>query len=452
MQDSELVIDNLNSPIMSAFSEEGLNLSLSSASPHKDLWPLLDSEVLGFSIMFLISAIANAAGIGGGMIMIPLFVMLFYFETHTAVPLAQVMIFGGALIAVFMKVNARHPTRDRPLILYKLIMLVQAPMLLGATFGALVSTTIPSWLIELMVTTTVVFLCYNTTKKAIALYRQETKELSNERLLSDKPDLRDSENLEATSYGVELHRHTENEQLRAIYREETRMLPIKEILVIFGVWILAISFTFMEGGSTPSIIGITKCSPGFFGLIAAYVCICGLIFWYSCRYLIQDTEVKDALGYEWDQGDLKWTKKNTIIFGVVSMVIGFICGMLAFAVGMLLIPIILRYGVRPEQAAASSSFMVMFSTSVAILQFITSDVLNLQYALAILILSWVGSFTGIMIVKRLIERFRRPSILVFLLSFIMGIVIPLVPSYGIAKLISNLESGSAELGFQDFCK
>jgi uncharacterized membrane protein YfcA len=440
------------SGIVSAFSDERLDLHVSLTSPHKGFWPLLGSEVLGLLIMFLVSAVANAAGIGGGMIMIPILVMLFYFETHAAVPLAQVMIFGGAVIAILIKFNARHPTRDRPLILYKLIMLVQAPMLLGATLGALVSTTMPSWLIELLVTITVVITCYTTTKKAFALHKQETKELSNERLICDKPDLRDSENLETTPYGIEVHRHADYEKLRAIYRQERRSLPIQEVSAIIGIFLLFILFTLMKGGSAPSIIGIQKCSSGFYGLIVAFVCICALIFWYISRHVIQDTKVKDALGYEWDKGDLKWTQKDSIIFGAISIVIGFICSMLALSVGMLFIPLILRYGVRPEQASASSSLLVVFSSSVSILQYITSNALNLEYSSKLLILALCGSTTGIMIFKRIVERYRRPSILVFLLAFIMAIAVVLVPLYGVTKLISSLESGSAYLGFQDFCE
>jgi hypothetical protein len=64
-----------------------LELSQSSESLHKSIWPPTSSEIAGYFIMFLMSALSNAAGLGGGTVMIPAFVVLFYFETHTAVPL-----------------------------------------------------------------------------------------------------------------------------------------------------------------------------------------------------------------------------------------------------------------------------------------------------------------------------------------------------------------------------
>ena len=149
-----------------------LDLSQSSESLHKSIWPPTSSEIAGYLIMFLMSALSNAAGIGGGTVMIPAFVVLFYFETHTAVPLAQVMVFVGAMGAVVLKLQNRHPTRDRPLIFCKFIMLVQSPMLLGATFGAIINTILPAWLIELMLAITLAAMCYSSIKKGIALFRK----------------------------------------------------------------------------------------------------------------------------------------------------------------------------------------------------------------------------------------------------------------------------------------
>ena len=105
--------------------------SSSSELPHKGVFPIETIEIIGYLIIFIISGLANAAGIGGGPVMTPILVCLFFFETHTAIPLAQVIVFGGSLVAISVKLSSRHPTRDRPLIFYQLIMLIQAPLLFG---------------------------------------------------------------------------------------------------------------------------------------------------------------------------------------------------------------------------------------------------------------------------------------------------------------------------------
>lgn len=428
-----------------------LDLSQASESLHKSIWPPTGSEIAGYFIMFFMSALANAAGIGGGTVMIPAFVVLFYFETHTAVPLAQVMIFVGAMGAVALKLQNRHPTRDRPLIFYKFIMLVQSPLLLGATVGAIINTILPAWLIELMLALTLATMCYSTTKKGITLFKKETKENSNERLLPQEYEMKSTVHADTSSSSEGAQEVIEDEKLRAILNEEKKIVPLKEVCVIFGIWVTVVIFTFMRGGTVPSIVGIQKCSSEYFGLIAAFVCILTLIFLYNLNYVIQDTELKESLNYNWDVSDLKWTKKAALTFALITIGIGFLSGMIGLAGGFMLIPLMLAYGVRPEQATATSSSMVVFTSSTTILQFIVANKLHPEYAVAVFCISLLGSYTGIRVVKRLIDRFNRPSIVVFILAVIMGLVVLLVPTYGIINLMHDYQNGSVNLGFKDFC-
>lgn len=452
MQVILFVLVSVCANLSSAWEHENLDLSLNSELVHKGIWPPTTSEVLGYVLMFIVSALANTAGIGGGTIMIPVFVMMFYFETHTAVPLAQVMIFGGAAVAIIIKIRNRHPTRNRPLIFYELIMLVQAPMLLGITFGAIINTILPSWLIELMITLVIGFMCYSTINKAIALFHKESKKLSTECLIpASETELKSVVKFEVNSHDENASSSTKSVELETIVQEEKKILPIKKVAVIIGIWLLVVLFTLIKGGSVPSIVGIEKCSVGYFGLTAGFVCILAMIFIYNLRFVIRDTEVKEALHYNWDETDLKWTKKNAVNFGLLSMVIGFVAGMVGFAGGIMMIPLMLIYGIRPEQAAATSSSMVVFTSSAAILQFSTSNMLNPEYGLAVLFISLMGSLSGILVVRGLIERFHRPSIIVFILAFIMALVVLLVPLYGVSNLIHNYQNGTADLGFRNLC-
>ncbi len=428
-----------------------LELSQSSESLHKSIWPPTSSEIAGYFIMFLMSALSNAAGLGGGTVMIPAFVVLFYFETHTAVPLAQVMVFVGAIGAVALKLQNRHPTRDRPLIFYKFIILVQSPMLLGATFGAITNTILPAWLIELMLAITLSAITYSSTKKGITLFRKETKENSSERLLLQENEMKSVVHVDGTSCSEGTHEVIEDEKLRAILNEEKKIAPLKEVLVIFGIWVIVVIFTFMRGGVVPSIVGIQKCSSEYFGLIAAFICILCIIFSYNLSYVIRDTALKESLNYNWDVCDLKWTKKTALTFAFITIGIGFLSGMIGLGGGFFLIPLMLAYGVRPEQATATSSSMVVFTASTNILQFIVANKLHPEYGVAVFCISLLGSYIGIRVVKKLIDRLNRPSIVVFILAFIIGLVVVLVPTYGIINLIHDYQNGSANLGFIDFC-
>lgn len=424
-----------------------------SESTHKDLWPPEETEVIGYIIMFFVSALANAAGIGGGSIMTPVLVLLFYFETRTAVPLSQVIIFAGAAVAIALKFKNRHPRRNRPLIFYELIVLVQAPILLGTFFGALLNAIFPSWLIELVLTSVLGFMFYTTLKKAMVLYRKESKLISNQSLLGEKmkEDIRYSI-AETAQSSDRANLDRESAKLAAILSKEESLLPLKEFLIIVGIWVIVVLFTLMKGGSVPSIVGIQECSHEYFGLITLFVFTLGLIFMYNLHQAVKSTEQKEALGYNWDEYDIKWTKKNALTFGLLSILIGFVAGLIGIAGGLMLIPMMLSFGVGPEQAAATSSFTVVFTSSIAILHYISSGLLNFQYAAAVLCVSFCGAYTGITLVKKIIEKYQRPSIIVFILAFLMAVVVTLVPSYGITNLIQDYNDGTAEFGFKNLCE
>ena len=53
-------------------------------------------EICGTFIIIVMSALANAGGIGGGGIMVPILIIMFLFQAHFAIPLSQAIIFGGS--------------------------------------------------------------------------------------------------------------------------------------------------------------------------------------------------------------------------------------------------------------------------------------------------------------------------------------------------------------------
>jgi uncharacterized membrane protein YfcA len=426
--------------------------SSSSEYDHKDVLPIKPIEIIGYLIIFIVAALASSAGTGGGPVMTTILVCLFFFETHAAIPLAQVIVFGGTLAATSFNVSSRYPTRDRPLIFYQFMMLIQAPLLFGTAFGALVNTILPSWLIEILLTSVLIYTCITSFKKGIMLHQKESKHKSAEQILEGEKS--EKQPLCQPEMAHNNHRYLESydtARLDPITKAEKRWVPIKEVLIIFGIWIVVVLYTLMRGASVPSIIGIEKCSPAYFGLSAGFVCVQFVIFLITLKIVIKDTETKEALCYNWDECDIKWTKKNAIFFGVICIGVGFLAGMVGVAGGLILMPIMLHYGMRPEQAAATSSLMMLFTASTAILQFVTSNLVHPQYGVVVILISFAGSFTGIMVVKKVIERLQRPSIIVFILGFIMAISAVIIPTYGTIKFIDSLENGSGNLGFRSLC-
>ncbi|CAM9735245.1 unnamed protein product, partial [Hapterophycus canaliculatus] len=69
--------------------------------------------------------IAAAGGIGGGGILVPIYILVLRFSPKYAVPLSNMTIFGGAITNTFLNMKKRHPLADRPLVDWDLILVME---------------------------------------------------------------------------------------------------------------------------------------------------------------------------------------------------------------------------------------------------------------------------------------------------------------------------------------
>lgn len=69
--------------------------------------------------------IAAAGGIGGGGILVPIYILVLRFSPKYAVPLSNITIFGGAITNTILNMKKRHPLADRPLVDWDLILVME---------------------------------------------------------------------------------------------------------------------------------------------------------------------------------------------------------------------------------------------------------------------------------------------------------------------------------------
>lgn len=82
---------------------------------HKPLWPLDTSDQVGFTLCILGLMVAAGGGIGGGGILVPIYILVMGFSPKHAIPLSNITVLGGALGNMILNVRKRHPLADRPL-------------------------------------------------------------------------------------------------------------------------------------------------------------------------------------------------------------------------------------------------------------------------------------------------------------------------------------------------
>lgn len=97
---------------------------------HKTLFPLNFQDLLGTFLVSIGLLIAASGGIGGGGILVPLFILIFEFGPKHAVALSNFCILATSITNVVINLPKRHPHANRPLVDWDLI-LVMEPLTMG---------------------------------------------------------------------------------------------------------------------------------------------------------------------------------------------------------------------------------------------------------------------------------------------------------------------------------
>ena len=88
--------------------EESSNaVDLSDASP---------AAMMGIILISAALVLASAGGIGGGGILVPLFILVLHWSPRYAIPLSNITIFAGGIMNTCVNFGKRHPTANRPMI------------------------------------------------------------------------------------------------------------------------------------------------------------------------------------------------------------------------------------------------------------------------------------------------------------------------------------------------
>merc|ERR1719343_543831 len=152
---------------------------------HPSLFPLSTSDRIGFSLAICGLMIAAGGGIGGGGILVPIYILVMGFDPKHGIPLSNVTVFGGAIANMILNSRKRHPLADRPLIDWDLILVMEPLTIAGALLGAFLNKILPEEFLSFMLVLLLSFTAYNSLKKAIKMYRKESRKLREQGL---KPD------------------------------------------------------------------------------------------------------------------------------------------------------------------------------------------------------------------------------------------------------------------------
>ena len=169
--------------------DDGQSSSSSSSSSypsdHPPLFPLRSTDVLGFMCASLGLVLAAGGGIGGGGILVPIYILVLGFPSKLAIPLSNVTVLGGAIANTLHNARRRHPgypAVDRPLIDWDLILVMEPPTLAGALVGANLNKVLPETVILALLVLLLTVTAHGTLRKARRMHVRETEEARRSRV------------------------------------------------------------------------------------------------------------------------------------------------------------------------------------------------------------------------------------------------------------------------------
>ncbi|KAM3567966.1 hypothetical protein VYU27_009901 [Nannochloropsis oceanica] len=140
---------------------------------HKPFWPMDQHDVMTIALATLGLIVAAGGGIGGGGILVPLYILVLGFSPRRAIPLSNVTILGGSIANVISGCLNRHPCADRPLLDFSLILMMEPTTIVGAVVGSFANKVLPELVISILLVIVLTLLARRTLKKGFAALDKE---------------------------------------------------------------------------------------------------------------------------------------------------------------------------------------------------------------------------------------------------------------------------------------
>jgi hypothetical protein len=189
LRESAVIITEYNSPESgSAYESAESTDHEAETDEHKPLFPLDASDYIGFLCGSLGLMLAAGGGIGGGGMLVPLYILVMGFSPKHAIPLSNVTVFGGACANFYLNRSKRHPKADRPLMDWDLILIMQPMTIAGALLGSFVNKILPELVLTICLVLLLAYTTHGTLKKGFQTFDRETQSKTVENVDQDTED------------------------------------------------------------------------------------------------------------------------------------------------------------------------------------------------------------------------------------------------------------------------
>ncbi|KAL4463774.1 hypothetical protein ABPG72_022828 [Tetrahymena utriculariae] len=401
----------------------------------KNLFPMTLTELLGSILILVVVGIGQAAGIGGGLIVVPILMSFFGYETKKSIALVFITIFSASLGNLMSFMKQKHKDGG-PIIDYRIVLLSLPTITVGSIYGVALNKFIPLIVLAIALT---FFILQSLTKTYKSYKREKAKEAQeNQNNKSDQ-----------SSPLYELKQPNENGLPPISQSSKKEQYPRSMLSKIICITIGFAIFSLLRGGSKfDSLLGIPPC--GFIYQISnmasayvSYLLVKGII-----AGLVIQNKIEEKLLVNTSSDETQLTAKEMQGFAITAFLAGLIGSTFGLGGGLVLVPKWLEQGI-PSYKTTPCSISLLFLTAFnSALQFSLSGVYDTEEIIYFSVIALLSSFIVSSSIQQYVKKTNKDSLLILIIIGFMIMSFCLFGTINVQKAIVDLPS---LFEFGEFC-
>eukprot|EP00756_Hemistasia_phaeocysticola_P043946 Hpha_TRINITY_DN17530_c0_g1::TRINITY_DN17530_c0_g1_i1::g.92472::m.92472 len=428
---------------------------------HKDLTHDFSSRDAGaMACVFVGCMLAASAGIGGGGLFVPIYMLITNFIIEEAIPLSHATVMGNSVAQLLVNIPQRHDhafvTTDRRkhIIDFSVPLLLLPGQLGGNNLGVMFEPIFPTNILIIVSEVLLAFATFRVFEKGIKMYRAENQVIA-EQQVRDSDD--ESETVkqpavpsdgsrasQATSMSVGaiyvglpkesqlneeqhlgnitassaqyFHSLTDPDHIKDFQECEIAetTVPWRYVGFMACFWaVFAAAFVIMKEFGN-------KCSAGYLTTVGLLYPVLIAVTVIGSKMVAKHNNRREQCRVQPPAGEIQWTRTKLIAAPLAAVGVGFIAGLLGLGGGELMAPLLLELGLLPKAASSTSAYMIIWTTSSDIVHYAIGGDLAGGYATVFCLLGFVGGGLGRWIAMKYTSKGRQSPI-----AFALGSVLAL---------------------------
>jgi uncharacterized membrane protein YfcA len=393
------------------------------------------SDIILVFVIFFTNIFCSLVGVGGGGILLPVYMILANFSISYAIPHTVLNIMFSSLIRLIILFNKKHNISNKRFLIDFSIILILVPFDGNLSYiGYILNFISPNVVILAIIILLLSFINFKLMKKYISECNLEKDNIIKY-------------NINGISKSIEkvIKIEIEDEVLKNIKKwfshnnfGENKLRRYFYLLIVFLFSLLFFGLSFFR-------TKFKKCSNSFIIYNILSILFTTVLSIISAIYVYKQYKYRKDNKFKFIKGDIDWSINKIIKFSLFGTFTGIISTFLGIGGGILVSPFLLFNNVLQEVIVSTNSVSTFFSSSISTSQYIFTGQILPYYGIVTSIASMIGSFIGINLNYLFNKKYKKKSLLtlvLFIITFISEILL----------IIKNINSNSSTSESINFCK